>query len=418
MMNIIVYDTELNILGVIDTYKTVIWNYKFYDFGTFEITAPIIQNNIKLLNIGRLIRKDNDYEMAYIQSIEITDNEEGMYIKAVGSLYTAIFLQRVCIQNGNNLKELIVNNLREINNINISDDLKILKLSSNYKGETVGDVMLSFSKLKTYGYKAILKDKKIELIIYDGKDSSINQTENPYCIFSNDFENIINATYINNMYGVYNSIYVQGTAGDDVAFGEKFIPEYEAAIVDMDKQIEDKRKEVFEAQQTLSYDDPQIRTLQNELKELRDQNAILHEILASLYSMPTELPLYQLTIGSGINRYEKYIEIECATYDIRGVLYVDYGETTKLMIEAAKNELVLPQESFVGEVNFKLKYKMDYDIGDIVTIRNDSWNVSINKKITEITETYDNQNDSVEPVFGDPQRTLIDIIKDMKKKVK
>lgn len=49
------------------------------------------------------------------------------------------------------------------------------------------------------------------------------------------------------------------------------------------------------------------------------------------------------------------------------------------------------------DTNF-YKYKIDYDIGDIITIQN-QFGISANAQITEIIETWDNEGYSLEPVF-------------------
>ena len=84
------------------------------------------------------------------------------------------------------------------------------------------------------------------------------------------------------------------------------------------------------------------------------------------------------------------------------------------MEAAAKEELVPIQENFQGTVDFKLKYRAEYDLGDIVTVKNDKWGKVINQRITEVTEVYDNTSNAITPTFGDPARTIMDILKKVK----
>lgn len=55
--------------------------------------------------------------------------------------------------------------------------------------------------------------------------------------------------------------------------------------------------------------------------------------------------------------------------------------------------------SFESEVDYtNYKYKNDYNVGDIITIRNE-FGISANAQITEIIETWDKEGYSLEPVF-------------------
>ena len=52
--------------------------------------------------------------------------------------------------------------------------------------------------------------------------------------------------------------------------------------------------------------------------------------------------------------------------------------------------------------NGNFKYGSSYDVGDIVTIEKTQWGVSEDQRITEITEIYEHDIPTIEPVFGTP----------------
>ena len=66
------------------------------------------------------------------------------------------------------------------------------------------------------------------------------------------------------------------------------------------------------------------------------------------------------------------------------------------------------RESFdaVANTNSNLTYRKDFDLGDIVTVKSSLLNLSKRLRITEITETYDENGLHVDLVFGDPLPTL------------
>ena len=66
------------------------------------------------------------------------------------------------------------------------------------------------------------------------------------------------------------------------------------------------------------------------------------------------------------------------------------------------------RESFdaVANTNSNLTYRVDYDLGDIVTVKSKLLNLSKRLRITEIIETYDESGLHIDLVFGDPLPTL------------
>lgn len=58
------------------------------------------------------------------------------------------------------------------------------------------------------------------------------------------------------------------------------------------------------------------------------------------------------------------------------------------------------------EINFT--YKKDYDLGDIVTVKKRNWNITMNQRITELQEVYENGSGYVVPTFGSPLPETID----------
>lgn len=59
----------------------------------------------------------------------------------------------------------------------------------------------------------------------------------------------------------------------------------------------------------------------------------------------------------------------------------------------------------------RLIYGVDYDLGDMVTLQDKEWGVTMDARITEVKEIYEPGNISIEPVFGNSRPTLISKIK-------
>lgn len=56
-------------------------------------------------------------------------------------------------------------------------------------------------------------------------------------------------------------------------------------------------------------------------------------------------------------------------------------------------------------------YEKDYALGDLVTVQNRSWGVTMDTRITEMTEIYEPNNTRIEATFGNSRPTLISVIK-------
>jgi hypothetical protein len=51
-------------------------------------------------------------------------------------------------------------------------------------------------------------------------------------------------------------------------------------------------------------------------------------------------------------------------------------------------------------------YGVDWDVGDVVTVQNKDWNLTMDTRITEVTETYEPGGFRLSVVFGNSLPTL------------
>ncbi|MBH0159892.1 siphovirus ReqiPepy6 Gp37-like family protein [Fictibacillus sp. 26RED30] len=71
-------------------------------------------------------------------------------------------------------------------------------------------------------------------------------------------------------------------------------------------------------------------------------------------------------------------------------------------------ELTLNAQVFSTD---SMKYEEDWDLGDTVTVQNRTWKVTLDARITEVTEIYESDGFKLEVTFGNSYPTLIDKIK-------
>ncbi len=54
-----------------------------------------------------------------------------------------------------------------------------------------------------------------------------------------------------------------------------------------------------------------------------------------------------------------------------------------------------------------LKYKVDYDLGDLCSYVDNELDIVVNQRITEITEVYENNKHDISIVFGKEEKTIM-----------
>lgn len=118
---------------------------------------------------------------------------------------------------------------------------------------------------------------------------------------------------------------------------------------------------------------------------------------------------------SGLNRHEIFV-------DARDVEEVDddgqsipVQQIIQALTDRGQQQLneLLQEEYLEGQIltNSPFKYETAYDLGDIVTIQNKEWGVTMDARITEIKEVYEAAGFSIEATFGNSRPTLIQKIK-------
>ena len=214
-MELLVLNTDFKSIAVIDTYESMIWTDRYNSYGDFEIFFAMDTQLLQYLKEDYYLwLKDSEHCMI-IEDIKINaDTEEGNHLIVTGRSLESILERRIIwgqrIFNGNlqngiqtMLNECIISPSiadRKISNFVFvpSADPKItsLKIDNQYTGDCLYDVIKGLCEENNIGFKIVLTDEnKFAFSLYAGVDRSYEQTENPYVVFSPNFENIINSNY-------------------------------------------------------------------------------------------------------------------------------------------------------------------------------------------------------------------------------
>ena len=372
-MDIYVYDEDLIECAVIDTYTSFVPSKTYNLGGSFEIKCPVRENlyAINALKNGHYVRIDGE-EIGYINSVNIIRDEANVpTISCRGYLMSSGIEQRtIWVESSKNLKTILLENLiesvdedRRVDNLLLSSDFPDnITYEHSLKGENLMSAVNALALQYGFGFEVLFDEvnKKMFFSIYYGSDRSIEQIDNEQIVFCEEYENLSTSSYLQSYAGCVNSVYVKCKLPEGI-------------------------------------------------------------------EPPTQIPSYSISEGAGVNRFETCIEVEAVTTDVQEITqigessitttktYLQDQETYYKMKSEAQKQLVAMQENFTGMIQVsKSGYGVKFFIGDVVTIVETKWDQMINQRVTGVTKYYESANGNqvhTECTFGDPARTIIDILK-------
>lgn len=347
-MEIRIYNRDLYRQGQIENQTSLIWTRKFFEPGTFELHAPITDENLELLQPGNIVGKKGSQEAGIIEDVEREESDIKNEITVKGRFLSG-YMDRRLIKTTVNFDGKIEVAMRQM--LSSVVQIPLVELGSlNGFTETVRfqATMKNLMKIETklaktgaigYRFTPDFINKKIIFDTYQGKDRTFRQTVNNRVIFSEDYNNLNNALYRYNDQNLRTFVVVggegEGSARKYVTLGGG-----------------------------VGYD---LRELFVDAKDIQSEGISTAEYEQALYQRGQE----------ALNEAIASESLECET-------------------EAA--------------INFT--YKEDYDLGDIVTIRKKKWGLYMNQRITELQEVYQYGSLTVVPTFGDPLPETINFNED------
>ena len=382
-MDVRVFDKELNALGMIDEMASLIWTIKYFSVGEVKILAPMTENNRQLLVAGNIIVKHDEYidyvdeedntwrRGAEINYVRYAKDEKGQeQIEARGPIISSWLNLRVInpqIQLNGTCQDvvnaLIARNIgddasasRQFPQLVMLDQDDLGGSSFDYSNEelkALGDEVRDVCQSGKIGYDILICErlKEFGFYLYQGKNlTSGNSDGNPPCIFSRDFDNVTEQEYEDDTSNEKNFAFVRGAA---------------------DSQ---------NVQEVVTVD------------RASASGYALQEVLID---------------ASDIQRQAENSSGEMVDIPV---------ETYRRMLQSRGNTELdgrIENFTFNSSINVmsNLRYKEDFDLGDRVTCIEKRWGITINSRITELTQTFESGKTLIEATFGESAPTLLDKIK-------
>jgi len=119
------------------------------------------------------------------------------------------------------------------------------------------------------------------------------------------------------------------------------------------------------------------------------------------------------TTGGGSGRHRREIFVDAS--NLRSEDFADSGIYTQALQDAGEAKLQKRAviNSFDAEVHQygSVRYGVDYDLGDLVTVRDRLYETTVQVPVVEVTETYDENGTNVDVVLGEGLPTMSDKLK-------
>lgn len=360
-MELYIFDRQLNFLGLLDNFFSLRWVRRYYRVGEFELHCPLDARTLALLQRENIIWKQGDDEAGYIEYRQLGQDAQGQETLILKGKFLTGYLGRRIVWGQEILSttaELAMRTLVENHAVNPTDPNRVIPL-------------LELGQLQGY----------TETVDY----------QTSYKPLLDELEHISNLSNLG--YRVVadpptKKLIFQVYKGRDLTAGQAINP-------------------------------PAI--FSNEFENVLEQEFIdsLHNYrnvaLVAGAGEGSDRKTVVVGNGEGLDRFELYVDardLQNTKEDDTPIPEHEYLEMLKSRGQTKLAECAELQ-TFESKINVRsnLRYKENFDLGDIVTVTSKKWGVTVDTRITEIEEVYEQSGKQVNVIFGNEIPTLIDVIK-------
>ena len=374
-MELYVYSSDMERQGIVEKIASLIWTRRYWSCGEFKLLVPFTEEHSRMLVKNNIIMKRGDDEAAQIRYVHITKNSQGLEeIEVQGKFLIAWIGKRIIkkqiITNDttqNILYRIVRENVtnpadtaRKIPDVSIAtDDEDTESGVIDYTSEQYTNAQLAAetaAKAAKLGIRMRTDARTGAHVfsVYEGRDLTAGNTAgNAPCIFSQEFDNIVEQEYTNSVENLKTTAFVGGEEKEGVARKVAEVGGSAAGLA---------REEVFINATDI-------------VQEYEDDDGTQVTL--------TDTEYLALLSARGAEELEQYAETL----------------------------------SFGSKINTfaNLIYRTDYDLGDRVTCVNKRWGIRIDVRITEIAETYQNNVEEIDITFGESLPALLTQIRQITK---
>lgn len=226
----------LDLLAEIDDYESLLFTRRWHEVGEFELRINRHKRHTELLQRGNLIMLGaNRNKVGIIRHREIELDENGKKTESwlvKGIALKGVAAQRIVVPPANDshdrasgaaesvMKHYVSNHIVNPADVKRKIDMLVIALDQQ-RGSSVSwesrfknlaDELIEISKANGLGWDVFLdfQQKKWIFDVYEGRNLTVNQTENPPVIFSPQFESLKQLSFVESDYNYKNYGYIAG----------------------------------------------------------------------------------------------------------------------------------------------------------------------------------------------------------------
>lgn len=366
--------STLDYVGLCENATSILWVRRFFQGDEFQIRIPATKNNIKMFAKGNAVElltdqpTDKSYFCGVITDISMSHTAKGEEIVVKGMSPDGFLSKRIMsvYTDSDSFMTILDKNAGEKAESARRFPAVIFETIVDAKG-TLAETMVN-KRLSDYVRQVGLNyniglishldhdAKKFVIMSKLGVDRSVSQSKVKPVVFSNEYENVSEFSYDYTDNGAVNAVYVYS----------------------------DEQKNNYSRQDVEAF------------KKWYTNN------------------------GNGFERFEKAAKIQpVKKTELRiidesaGVTedwqVLDEAKTQNFALEKSKSQYAPATEFFNCNILLDSGYHNIADIGDIITLQNTNWNVTVNKQITEIPHLYNSNGAKITATLGDSFKTTFEI---------
>lgn len=332
-------------IAIIDDYSSFIWTSRFYQCGDFELCVPADEWHVDTLQIGYYIMRNDDENVGIIEDLEMSIDEDMEETMIVTGRFLPCILER-----------------------------RIIATQTQLYG-TVSD-----------GISALINDAIVYPVIPERKIDN-------FVVIPTNFSERLEAQYTGkNLLETIESICEERSIGFKVTLDDQnnfTFTLYEGA--DRSYNQSENPNVIFSNEydnlSTSDYQEQSSSVVTDVLVAGEGEGLNRKTIWASSENL------------SGLDRYEIYHDQRNMSTNDDEISDEEYYAQ---MLQEGLQQITTITKAFEGQVYFdNIEYKKDVFLGDIVTIQNTQWGMSINSRLIEVIESVDETGSyTITPTFG------------------
>lgn len=344
-MEIRVYTPALDFIGSIENHTSLIWMRKYYEVGNFELHAPITPKNLRLLQAGNIITKRDSVEAAVIEDIENEESDIKNETTCKGRFLSCYFDRRLIRQT-----------------VNFSG--KVEEAMRALVSGAAPIPLLQLGALQGYAERIEFQATMKNLAIYLTKIARAS------------------------------------------AIGYRLRPDFKqkALFFEVYKGVDRTISQGINARVIFS---ESYENLNNAIYKYNDQ---LYKTLAIVGGEGEGGNRVYVEVGGGSGLALREIFIDAKDVRSEGLTTEQYrAALAQRGAEKLAENIISTNLECETEAEINFKYKVHYNLGDIVTVKKQSWRLQMNQRITELSEVYQYGGMLVVPTLGDALPEKIDL---------